>query len=151
MASAEVARAVASTRQQVRGGDAWIDYYGPEGTFPKVSFSTVYLGHVPRGFFTNKIVVVGPSAPTLQDIHPTSTARQMPGAEVQASAIETVLRGLPLRSSPTWLDVALIVLLGLAAPTGELALRADRHDLPGRRARGGALGWLCRWHSIAAA
>ena len=85
-----------------------------------MSFSTVYLGHVPRGFFHDKIVVVGPSAPTLQDIHPTSTARQMPGAEVQASAIATVLRGLPLRSSAAWLDLALIVLLGCATPLATL-------------------------------
>ena len=74
-----------------------------------MSFSKVYRDKLPRGFFHDKIVVVGPSAPSLQDIHPTSTAGEMPGAEVQASAIETVLRGLPLRS-----------LLGLAGP------RADR-------------------------
>ncbi len=44
----------------------------------------------------------------------------MPGAEVQASAIETVLRGLPLRSSAAWLDLALIVLLGCATPLATL-------------------------------
>jgi adenylate cyclase len=120
VASAEVAQGRRIPASKFSGGDAWIDYYGPEGTLPKLSFSTVYLGRVPRGFFKNKIVVVGPSAPTLQDIHPTSTARQMPGAEVQASAIETVIRGLPLRSSPPWLDVALIVLLGVAAPLASM-------------------------------
>jgi adenylate cyclase len=120
VASAEVAEGHRIPASKFSGGDAWIDYYGPENTLPKLSFSTVYLGHVPRGFFKDKIVVVGPSAPTLQDIHPTSTARQMPGAEVQASAIETVLKGLPLRSSPTWLDVALIVLLGVAAPIASM-------------------------------
>jgi len=116
VASAEVAQGRRIPAREFSGGAAWIDYYGPEGTLPKVSFSTVYLGHVPRGFFHDKIVVVGPSAPTLQDVHPTSTAREMPGAEVQASAIETVLRGLPLRSSAAWLDVVLIVLMGVAAP-----------------------------------
>jgi adenylate cyclase len=116
VASAEVADGRPVSAREFSGAPAWIDYYGPEGTFHKVSFSTVYLGDAPRGLFHDKIVVVGPSAPTLQDIHPTSTARQMPGAEVQASAIETVLRGLPLRSSAAWLDVALIVLMGIAAP-----------------------------------
>jgi adenylate cyclase len=120
VASAEVATGRRVRASEFAGGPAWIDYYGPEDSFPRVSFSTVYLGHVPRGFFHDKIVVVGPSAPTLQDIHPTSTARQMPGAEVQASAIETVLRGLPLRSSPAWVDLALIVLLGCATPLATL-------------------------------
>jgi adenylate cyclase len=101
-------------------GTAWIDYYGPTGTLHKVSFSTVYRDKLPRGFFHDKIVVVGPSAPSLQDIHATSTASEMPGAEVQASAIETVLRGLPLRSSSAWLDLALIVLMGVATPLATL-------------------------------
>jgi adenylate cyclase len=118
--SAEVADGHRVPASEFGGGPAWIDYYGPENSFPRVSFSTVYLSDVARGFFHDKIVVVGPSAPTLQDIHPTSTARQMPGAEVQASAIATVLRGLPLRSSAAWLDLALIVLLGCATPLATL-------------------------------
>ncbi|HYM67402.1 MAG TPA: CHASE2 domain-containing protein, partial [Patescibacteria group bacterium] len=122
VASTEVARGRRVHAGEFAGAPAWIDYYGPEGTFHKVSFSTVYLGQLPRGFFHGKIVVVGPSAPTLQDIHPTSTARQMPGAEVQGSAIETVLRGLPLRSTGAWLDLVLIVLMGLAAPLSSVRL-----------------------------
>jgi adenylate cyclase len=120
VASAEVASGRRVEARKFAGGPAWIDYYGPEGTFPKVPFSAVYLGRLPRGFFHDKIVVVGPSAPSLQDIHPTSTASKMPGAEVQASAIETVLRGLPLRSTATWVDLALIVLMGFAAPLASL-------------------------------
>lgn len=120
VASAEVAEGHRIGSHSFDGGSAWIDYYGPTGTLHKVSFSTVYQGHLPRGFFHDKIVVVGPSAPSLQDVHPTSTASEMPGAEVQASAIETVLRGLPLRSVEPWLDLALIVLMGLAAPLASL-------------------------------
>jgi adenylate cyclase len=122
VASSEVADGHPVNPREFAGAPAWIDYYGPEGTFPKVSFSTVYRNRLAPDFFHNKIVVVGPSAPTLQDIHPTSTARQMPGAEVQASAIETVLRDLPLRSTAAWLDLALIVLLGFAAPLASLRL-----------------------------
>jgi adenylate cyclase len=120
VASAEVAEGHRIDPRSFGGGTTWIDYYGPTGTFHKVSFSTVYRGHLPRGFFHDKIVVVGPSAPSLQDLHPTSTASEMPGAEVQASAIETVLRGLPLRSVGASLDLALIVLMGFAAPLASL-------------------------------
>jgi adenylate cyclase len=122
VASAEVAEGHRISPRGFDGGPAWIDYYGATGTFHKVSFSTVYRGRLPRGFFHDKIVVVGPSAPSLQDIHPTSTASEMPGAEVQASAIETVLRGLPLRSVGAWLDLGLIVLMGFAAPLASLRL-----------------------------
>jgi adenylate cyclase len=104
-------------RQRLFSGDpAWIDFYGPAGIFRSVSYSSVYAGAFPHGLFHNKIVVVGPSAPSLQDIHPTSTSSQMPGAEIQASAIETVNHGLPLRSLGMWWNIALIVVMGLLTP-----------------------------------
>ena len=73
-----------------------------------------------RASFKDKLVVIGPSAPSLQDVHPTSTTGDdelMAGAEIQASALDTVRRGLPLQSAPRWLDVA--------------ADRAARHGRPG--------------------
>jgi adenylate cyclase len=106
-------------------GPAWIDYYGPPDTLRAVSFSDVLRGHVKSGFFRGKLVVVGPYAPSLQDVHPTSTTgsdAQMSGAEIQANAIDTVRRGIPLESAPQGLDLALIVLLGLVAPVGSLML-----------------------------
>jgi adenylate cyclase len=114
--SAEVARG-RDVRPSLFGGhSAWIDYYGPAGTFSAVSFSTVLRGRVPRGFFHNKIVVIGASVPSLHDVAPTSTSSQMPGVEIQANAIETVLRGLPLRSLEEWLSLVLIVLLAVIVP-----------------------------------
>ncbi|HEY3728867.1 MAG TPA: adenylate/guanylate cyclase domain-containing protein [Solirubrobacteraceae bacterium] len=109
--------------------NAWIDYAGPAGTFPTVSFSDALKGRLPPHFFRNKIVVVGATAPSLQDIHPTSTDSQMAGPEIQANAIETVLRGLPLSSVPGWVNIALIVLLSFAVPlvslrTGPIAATA---------------------------
>ena len=66
-------------------------------------------------------MIVGPTAPSLQDVHPTSiSGEQMSGAEIQANAIDTVRRGFPLTSAPAGLDIALIVLLGLAAPVASL-------------------------------
>ena len=37
----------------------------------------------------------------------------MAGPEIQANIIETVLRGYPLRSAPIWLNILLIVALGM--------------------------------------
>ncbi|HYZ20486.1 MAG TPA: adenylate/guanylate cyclase domain-containing protein [Gaiellaceae bacterium] len=104
------------------GGSTWIDYSGPALTIKPFSFSDVYYGRVPKGSFRDKIVVVGPSAVALQDIHPTSTDNAMSGAEIQASAINTALRDFPLRSVPGELTLALIILLGLLAPVASLRL-----------------------------
>jgi adenylate cyclase len=104
------------------GSSTWIDYSGPALNIRPFSFSDVYYGRVPKGAFRDKIVVVGPSAVSLQDIHPTSTANAMSGAEVQASAISTALSDFPLRNVPGELTVALIVLLGLLTPLAGLRL-----------------------------
>ena len=40
----------------------------------------------------------------------------MPGPEIQANAINTVLHDFPLRAAPGWLNYVLIVLLGLTVP-----------------------------------
>jgi adenylate cyclase len=99
----------------------WIDYRGPVATFKSVSFSDAYNGKVPPSFFRNKIVVVGPWASTFQDQHPVSFGNDlMPGPEIQANAISTILRGQPLNSVPGWVNIVLIVGLGLLAPLSGL-------------------------------
>jgi adenylate cyclase len=104
---------------------AWIDYHGPPGTFRTVSFSRVLRGAVPPSTFRDATVVVGPSAPSLQDIHPTPMEEDklMSGAEIQANAISTVDRDLPLESAPWPLDAGLIIALGLVAPAAAIRLR----------------------------
>jgi adenylate cyclase len=75
-----------------------IDFHGPVGTIPAVSFSHVLNGQFEPGVFRDKIVVVGPWAPSLQDVHPVSFGDDlMPGPEIQANAIATVLDDLPLQ------------------------------------------------------
>lgn len=106
---------------ELGGNQAWIDFAGRPGTLNGLSFSRVLRGEFPKGTFRGKIVVVGASAPSLQDNHPTPTGSAMPGPEVQANAIWTALHGFPLLSTPTWLNVLLIVLLGMLAPV--LSLR----------------------------
>jgi len=101
-----------------RDGTAWIDYRGPPGTIPTVSFSDVLEDRVPDKRIRGQIVVVGATAPTLRDVHSTPVGGEalMPGAEVQANAIWTALNGLPLRSAPPWVDILLLVLLAMLAP-----------------------------------
>jgi CHASE2 domain-containing sensor protein len=108
-----------------RDGTAWIDFRGGPGAIPTVSFADLLAGRVPRAQLRGKIVVVGATAPSLQDQHPTSTTGKgtMAGAEVQANAIWTALHGNPLRDVPPWAALATIVLAGLAVPLFSLLLR----------------------------
>jgi adenylate cyclase len=130
-----VAAAEVADRHSIadRGFPAWIDYAGPPRTIRTVSFSTLLTGRVPAGLIRGRVVVVGPAAPSLQDIHPTPTAREdlMAGAEIQANAIDTVRRGLPLSRTGRWLDICLILLLGLVGPAAGLRLGALRAALIG--------------------
>jgi CHASE2 domain-containing sensor protein len=101
-----------------RDGKAWIDYRGPPGTIPTVSFSDVVNGHVPEGQIRGRIVVVGATAPTLRDVHSTPVGGEelMAGAEVQANAIWTALDGLPLRSTTPAVNLLILALLAMLPP-----------------------------------
>jgi response regulator RpfG family c-di-GMP phosphodiesterase len=105
---------------------AWIDFRGPPGTIPTVSFSDLVAGRADAALLRDKIVVVGVTAPTQQDVHPTPTSRErlMSGPEVQANAIWTALHGLPLRSAPGWARWLAILLAGLAPALATLRSRA---------------------------
>ena len=126
VAAAERATGIGISPSAFPPGGALIDYRGGPGTFPSVSFSQVVEGQVNPSFFRNQIVVVGVSAPTLQDVHPTPTTRGsslMSGPEVQANAIWTAMHGLPLRTVPPTLNLILIVLMGMVVPLGRLRMR----------------------------
>jgi adenylate cyclase len=126
-----VSLAVASAESYLRrplgyhNGSAWIDFSGPPGTIPTYSFSRVLRGKVPASAFRGKLVVVGAAAPTLHDLHPTAVSRSdlMSGVEVEANAVSTILRGLPLHSSPWPVDFALILGLSLIPPLASMRLR----------------------------
>jgi adenylate cyclase len=106
-------------------GRAWIDYAGRPGTIPGLSFATIQSGAFDPRAVRGKLVVVGPYSSTAPDVHATSVTSSEPmyGAEVQANAIATILRGFPLRSAPPIVDVMAIVLLGMFAPL--VALRVS--------------------------
>jgi CHASE2 domain-containing sensor protein len=107
-------------------GDALIDYRGAPGAFPTISFASVLNPHTDLSAVRGKIVVVGATAPTQQDVHPTPTSgdKLMSGPEIQANAIWTALHGFPLRQVPRWVDVLLVIALGLAPALLSLRLGA---------------------------
>ena len=122
-------------------GGAWIDFRGPPGTIDTVSFSDLVNGRVDPARVRGRIVVVGASAATLQDVHPTPTAsgELMSGPEIEANAIYTATHGLPLRDVPRWVNLLAILALGLLPALASLRVRAL---LAALLAPGAAIAWL---------
>ena len=98
------------------GGSQWINFPGPAGTVKSYSFVDVINGRVPASAFRGRIVVVGTVA---NDLHDYATvggwpSQPMQGAEIEADAISTLMRGAPLRSLATpleWLELVLAALI----------------------------------------
>jgi len=92
-----------------------IDYAGPPKTVRTVSFADVLDGRVPGSAFRGKAIVVGVTAESEGDVHRTPMASRdlMAGAEIQANALSTVMRGVPLRDGPAWLAAALVALFAV--------------------------------------
>ena len=112
---------------QFEDGTLPIDYAGPPETIHSIPFANVLQGKFDRAAVNGKLVVVGASAPILQDLHATPTGTtEMPGPEIWANAISTLLRGVPLRGTPGWISIGLIFMLGAAVPLGSLRLRQWR-------------------------
>jgi len=91
--------------------DRWLNYYGPPDgeVIPRCSFQDALAGHVPAGFFANKIVFVGQDfsldkAARLKDTFDTPYSlfggSPMPGVEIHATALLNLLRDDWLRLAP---------------------------------------------------
>lgn len=86
--------------------DYWIriPFAGPPGTYAKVSYADVLRGVVPASALTGKFVLVGATAAGLGDAYATPVSgrgRAMPGIEIHANVIDTLLGGRALvRAAP---------------------------------------------------
>lgn len=94
----------------------WIDFPGPPGTVHSLSFINVLDGRFDPATVRGKVVVIGATAPVLQDLHTTAAGSPMSGPEVQADAIATALARFPLRSPSGPVTVILILLLAFLVP-----------------------------------
>jgi adenylate cyclase len=126
VAAAEVATGRSIPASRFEHGSLPIDFVGPAETIDSISYSKVLTGHFSASAVAGKIVIVGATAQILQDLHATATSPGMPGPEIWANAVSTLLRGVPLTEAPGVLNIALILLLGVAIPLGSLRLRQWR-------------------------
>jgi adenylate cyclase len=100
-----------------------IDFAGPTGSVPEISVADVLNGSFDPAAVRGKVVVVGATAPILQDLHPTAVGDLMAGPEIHANAIQTILDGFPLRDAPTWVGVLMILACAAVAPAAALSGR----------------------------
>jgi adenylate cyclase len=85
--------------------------------YPSVSFADVFaraegeapLAAVPS--FAGKVVVIGSTAPSLHDIHPTPLSPLQAGVESLATAIDNAINQRVIAELPRWLQAALAIAL----------------------------------------
>lgn len=83
------------------------------GAFRTVSLLSVIRGEVPDAFVRDKIVIVGAAAEGLGDVHPipSGVGSRMPGAEIQANLLSSLLADRFVRFVPRWVEIALSLAL----------------------------------------
>jgi adenylate cyclase len=114
------------------GKGLWVDFAGGPGSIEQLSFSKVMNGEVPASKLRGKVVVVGATASTFQDVHPVATSGRLPmsGPELQANAIQSLMRGSPLKEPRDIVSALWIVLWSLVGAVGSLPVqRASGHWL----------------------
>ncbi|HLF55030.1 MAG TPA: adenylate/guanylate cyclase domain-containing protein [Candidatus Nanoarchaeia archaeon] len=97
-----------------------VNFASGPGAFKIYSAADVIKGRIDSKEFENSIVLIGATSPDMHDdyIVPTSSGRRMPGVEIHAHAVQTLLTRQFLKHQST-LTLA-IVILGLSLITGML-------------------------------
>jgi len=99
-------------------GNMILRYYGPAGTYETYSaaavinsFAQIQAGQPPQispELFKGKIVMVGASAPGIYDLRPSPFSSVYPGVEIQATALDNLLRKDFIRLPPRLIFLLLL-------------------------------------------
>ncbi|HKJ28468.1 MAG TPA: CHASE2 domain-containing protein, partial [Anaerolineales bacterium] len=91
-----------------------LNFAGPKATYPTYPAAYVPLGDYPPETFKDKIVFIGASSETMQDLYPTpfSATDLTPGVEIVANTVDTLLTHSYFRLVPPW--VTLLIIMGMA-------------------------------------
>ncbi len=131
-----------SQPETIRADRMPLDYVGPTGSFGPhtISFAEVLDGRVAPEMLRGRYVIIGATAASLGDRLASPFARQesadgdqhallMPGVEVLANSLNTILRARFSSETPDWI-AALCAALAAALVLGVLALAQGRGGLP---------------------
>lgn len=121
---------------------ALIPYRGLKGSFPYVSAIDVLTGQAPPELLKGAIVLVGATAPGLQDLRSTPVGEVYPGVEAHANLLAGILDGT-IKERPAYalgLELLLMIAAGLALTLLLPALNPLWSTLTGLAAMAGWLG-----------
>ncbi len=105
----------------LNNGQMIVNFAGPAGTFPTYPAYSVVLGDVlaqDPDAFRGKIVLIGATTVTLQDVYPTpfSAKTTTSGIEVVANAVNTIITSQFIREIPPFMVLLITILAaGLAS------------------------------------
>ena len=94
---------------------ALVPYRGKQGSFKYLSATDVLHGNAPLDDLKNKIVLVGTTAPGLNDLRAAPVASVYPGVEIHANLIAGMLDGSIKQRPPYVLGAEVVLLLVLRA------------------------------------
>jgi len=125
-----------STNTSLAHSYFYINYYGPELVLPSVSLYKALADNdpdVPSGYFSNKVVFVGSKLQTHLDSerkdeysYPYSSRvdnRWMAGVSIHATAFLNLIRGDRLRQFSDFMEVAILVFIGIVFGGGLIFFR----------------------------
>jgi adenylate cyclase len=91
-----------------RDGQIWIRY-GPHDPARFISAADLLAGRADLNRIAGRLILIGSSANALQDIHSTPLGYKMPGTEIMAQLIETIIKGTVLKRSHAAIGMEMIV------------------------------------------
>lgn len=116
------ANGVEFNRQNIplNAGQLPVYFAGPAGTYSTYSASDTHDGitlEQDPDAFRGKIVLIGATSITLQDIYPTpfSARNPTPGVEIVANAVDTILSGKFITYTPPWVSLLMTICAALLA------------------------------------
>ena len=137
-----ISQANAASVQTLRAARMSIDYIGPTGSYAPFtySFADVLEGHVPAARFRGKNVLIGATAASMGDrlaspfVHAADPRADlhgtlMPGVEVLANSVNTIVRSRFYTETPDWLAF-LVAALVAAVTLALLAAAQGPHEFP---------------------
>ena len=115
--AASVQAAAGKVGDQRHAADELIVWRKVAKAYPRVSFADVFaqaegaapLTAVPS--FADKVVLIGSTAPSLHDVHPTPLSPLQAGVDVLATAIDNAINERVVGELPRWLQAALAIAL----------------------------------------
>lgn len=88
-----------------------VNFVGSPGSFKYYSFADVYSERVDSNEFKDKLVLIGATSPDMHDDYfvPTSSGKAMPGVEIHANTLQTMINKDFLSEQGKWSTILLML------------------------------------------